>query len=88
MVEWQGTRQHGIDDATKAPNIARECVWLLLKNFRSDIAKCSEGLICRLMWTNDLGEAEVNDLRNGFVGTITHHDVLKLKVSVHNSETM
>ena len=76
MVEGQGPRQERVDYAAKAPHIARECIGLLLEDLGSDVSQRTERILRRVVRPNDFSEAKVDDLRNGMLSSVSHHNVL------------
>ena len=86
MIEWKRAGEEGIDDAAKAPDVARECVGLFEEDLRSHVAQCAKGLLCRIAWPNDLRQAKIDDLWDRGVRAVAHHDVFQFEVAMHNAE--
>ena len=55
VVKWQRAAQKGVNYAAQRPQVARECVRLLLKDLRGDIAKSAEGFRGFLIGSNHFG---------------------------------
>lgn len=88
MVERQRAGKHRVDDAAKAPDVARKRIGLFLKNFRRHVAKSAERFSRCFVRPDNFREAEINHFRHAALRVVAHHYVLKLQVSVNDTEAM
>ena len=85
MIKRQRAAQQSIDYAAEWPQVTGESVRLLFKDLRRDITKSTKWFSCPLIWSNHLGEAEVDKLWHGTVRCICHHDILELEVTMDDT---
>ena len=85
MVEWQRAAQECIDYAAQRPQVARECVRLLLEDLRCNIAQSAKRLRGFLIRSNHFGEAKVYELGYRLLGSVRHHDIFQFQITMHDA---
>ena len=59
---------------------------IFFKHFRCNITKGAEGFVRIFIWTNDFCKAKINEFWYCSLAGITHHNILKLQISVHDAK--
>ena len=85
-VERQVSAEHEVRDNTDRPAIDTLVIEFLREDLGCHVAQRTKWLIARLVGTERLGEAKVDELDRRLKRVVHHEDVLRLEISVRNTE--
>lgn len=80
IVERQHSAQQQVGDDAEGPVVYLLAIGLLQEDLGCDVRQCAKGILASLVGANNLGQAEVYNLKRRIVIVVCHKNVLRFEV--------
>lgn len=82
IIEGKHTAEHQIGDDAERPLVDFLAIGLLKEDLGCDIRESAERIKARLVGSDNLGQAKIDDLEASIVAVVLHEDILGLQIAM------